>query len=145
MPPIISSPINEYIVQALDKELNGRRITYNEFLGYLSVLHKQCPPEVKQDFIFSMMDRDAKGHINAADIIRLITILNRELQPNKQELTEIQTQRIQNFVKQIMITFDSSGQSQLRKDDFIKSLEEKEISRLMLLTSLDFTWKEDDE
>lgn len=130
---------------ALDKELSGRRITYNEFLGYLSVLHRLCPTEVKHDFLFSMLDRGQKGHVNSADVLSLMTRLARETQPNKADLSEVQVQRIQNFVKQTMQTFDSTNQNQLNREDFIKSLQEKEIGRLFDLTSLSFSWPEPQE
>jgi len=145
LPSIASSPINDFIVAALDKELSGRRITYNEFLGYLSVLHRLCPTEVKHDFLFSMLDRGQKGYVNAADILSLMTRLARETQPNKADLSETQVQRIQNFVKQTLQTFDSTNQSQLIQEDFIRSLQEKEIGRLFDLTSLNFVWTEQSE
>lgn len=138
LPAIAKSPINDYIIASFDKELRGKRITFNEFVSYLSILHKLCPVEYKRQFIFSMMDKGEKGYLEKEDVYGLVsrvTGINQDSE-NSKELTE----RMSNFVKQIFLTFDSSGTDKLTIDAFTKAMNEKEVAKILDLASLDFTY-----
>jgi len=138
LPAIAKSPINDFIIASFDKELRGKRITFNEFIAYLSILHKKCPDEFKRQFIFTMMDKGEKGYLDKEDVYELvsrITGINQDAE-NSKELAE----RMTNFVKQIFLTFDASGSGKLAIDAFTKAMAEKEVARILELASLDFTY-----
>jgi Ca2+-binding EF-hand superfamily protein len=143
LPCITMSPINDFIVTSFDKELKGKRITYNEFLSYLSILHKLCPSEFKNQFIFQLMDQKEKGYLDKSDVLGLVSrIIGIHQEEDKAE-SQAKLDRTNNFVNQIFLTFDPTQSGKLTRDMFNKALGEKEVARIVKLVSLDFDWPEE--
>lgn len=142
LPSIVQSPISDYIVRTFDEELKGRRITFNEFLSYLGVLHYMCKPEYKNQFIFSMIDEGNKGHIDEKDIMGLINRLLKVDARASDDGAKVRGQRIYNYMKQVFQCYDPSGEQKIRKDVFMKIFAEDDMKRIIDLASLDFDWEE---
>lgn len=142
LPSIVRSPISDYIIRTFDEELKGRRITFNEFLSYLGVLHFLCKPEYKNQFIFSMIDEGNKGHIDEKDIMGLINRLLKINSNAKDEESKVKQQRIYNYMKQVFQCYDPSGEQKIRKDVFMKIFAEDDMKRIIDLASLDFDWED---
>lgn len=139
LPAILNSPVNDYIVNSLDKELRGRRITFNEFLSYLSILHPLCPSEFKNAYIFSMIDKEDKGYIDKADVMALIARISKVNMDSTDSDSGIQVEKIKNFVKQVFLTYDVIGNGKMDKSMFIKALAEPDVGKIVTLTSLDLS------
>lgn len=143
LPCVSLSPINDFIIKAFDKELQGKRITFNEFLSYLSILHRLCPPDYKNQFIFQLMDQGNKGFLDKADVLAVVSRISRIDQEGDSDEAKAMLDRANNFVKQVFLTFDPTHTGKLTQDMFQKALSEKEVARIVNLVSLDFDWPEE--
>lgn len=143
LPPIRSSPLSDLIVASFDKEMKGKRITFSEFLSYLSILHRLCPPEYRNPFIFSLMDQKGKGYLDKNDVVGLVSRIIGVDQEEDDGESKALMERTHNFVKQIFLTFDPTQSGKLTQDMFIKVLAEKEVARIIKMVSLDFDWSEE--
>lgn len=139
LPCIKKSPIGDLILKSLEKELKGRRITFSELLSYLSVLHTLCPPTLKHAYIYPLIS-SPEGTVTSVEIRNLVCRLKGVDSDTTNEKGLRTLEKIDNFVKQIMETFDVNSDGKISQEEFQKALSEPEIGKIVQLASLDFSY-----
>lgn len=144
LPCIKKSPIGDLILKSLEKELSGRRITFPEFLSYLSVLHNLCPPPLKHAYLYPLIS-NPEGTVTKVEIRNLVCRLKGIDSDTTDEKGLRTLEKIDNFVKQIMETFDDNSDGRISQEEFEKALSEPEIGKIVQLASLDFNYWDNSE